>query len=789
MTKRVLSLFLALVLVVSLMGGMAAFASSEEPAAEQEIVEEATSDEVALPAAGESAPIVPYEPGVSGASTEPKTVTLRINNPDSASITVIGGEDTRSPDNPGGGIGNPTSLENGSQITVDSNGYRVEVTVNTEGYVVTSGVEMLHIEQSGNTFSISLYPASWLPGEVTINIVKGLKLSITGDTDAVIYTQVQSGSVLVPGDHYRLEVKNGYRVDMTNAELTSAYYYDNGDEIICEYGFAPTGEGDVILHIVQDDAALRRMIPITYSDPDGVLRVEIGHSDLSSSLPKQVMAGGRVGYVLEDTSYYVAVEGGSVRTDEYEGRKYVSIEVDTDATELKVTVRKAVTGATLTVKDDVNDDSLVTGAVALVYDADGVYLGNGDVLEGISGSILLKNGYTVTDVEGAVIDYERYACDVFGSGNIYKQYRFTAEAKNIVITIEEEASAQFVYLVSENHEGIGGLDYGNCWFYEMLGYYTGEKGAHLIVPADWYVTLLKGYKMYVTGLEITGTEDIDNLHQKVYLRPTALHTSYLIVRGDFGLKVETPPEVADEPVEAVTPGVADAESANDALYDAAYAMVSSVMEGNSSLAGSTGDAEDIKEALANLMDVNVSLAMQPVEAPAAKEALDAKAPGTVIGYIDIDILVKATVGDYKGEGVTDIDIGAITETDEAIEFAVAVPEEMLTGNSVCVIREHAGEIDILPATLEGNVVHFKSDKFSTFAISISDDDSGKNPPAGSEETPNTNPETKPDTSDSSKDTGSPKTGDETNIALYAVILALSGSALGAVIFGKKKNRI
>lgn len=68
-------------------------------------------------------------------------------------------------------------------------------------------------------------------------------------------------------------------------------------------------------------------------------------------------------------------------------------------------------------------------------------------------------------------------------------------------------------------------------------------------------------------------------------------------------------------------------------------------------------------------------------------------------------------------------VADIKELDNPIEFAIALPEkdvEALKDKHLYVARIHDDEVELLDAKLEGNIVKFKSKKFSTFALVSSD---------------------------------------------------------------------
>ena len=103
--------------------------------------------------------------------------------------------------------------------------------------------------------------------------------------------------------------------------------------------------------------------------------------------------------------------------------------------------------------------------------------------------------------------------------------------------------------------------------------------------------------------------------------------------------------------------------------------------------------------------------MTPVSAP--ENASDASRFNELLGgapavYMDIDIFVTA-----DGES-----IGRITETEDVMTFNVALPSG---GRIVRVLRAHEGTVEAIPCWVENGNVYFTTDKFSTFAVSVSND--------------------------------------------------------------------
>lgn len=108
----------------------------------------------------------------------------------------------------------------------------------------------------------------------------------------------------------------------------------------------------------------------------------------------------------------------------------------------------------------------------------------------------------------------------------------------------------------------------------------------------------------------------------------------------------------------------------------------------------------------SLEDVDAEAAAKIEEA--AVEKLGAEAE---VQYIDISVMLMAD----------EEELGNVHELEEEISITVGIPENMKKdGATYCVIRNHNGVIDILPATVNADgTLTFTTDRFSTYAIAYS----------------------------------------------------------------------
>lgn len=140
--------------------------------------------------------------------------------------------------------------------------------------------------------------------------------------------------------------------------------------------------------------------------------------------------------------------------------------------------------------------------------------------------------------------------------------------------------------------------------------------------------------------------------------------------------------------------------------------------------------------------------MKDIEAEAKKES------GKIVGYLDINLLLKAD----------DNDLGKVTKLPTPIKVSVEVDDSLgkvpeNTTRKYFVVRIHDGEAELLDATYKDGKLEFETDRFSQYVYGYAD-------------TTNENPNI-------------PKTGD--SITLYLVLLGMSIFGIVCVIALNKKR--
>lgn len=201
-------------------------------------------------------------------------------------------------------------------------------------------------------------------------------------------------------------------------------------------------------------------------------------------------------------------------------------------------------------------------------------------------------------------------------------------------------------------------------------------------------------------------------------------------------------------------------------------IIEKILNGEAVKGVSSSLQKEIKEAVKNGKEITVNVKKDSIEESKVSE--DAEKVKSVIGsdskvagYFDITVQVSID-GTYKGN---------ITLLDNAYVITLDLPSDIPTVDSgytraYTVVRVHDGNAEKLETTLnDDGTITFKTDKFSTYAITYTDSEITSNP--------------KTEDTDS-KTTSNPKTGD--NITIWIAIMAISGiGLLGTIKHFKKRD--
>lgn len=194
---------------------------------------------------------------------------------------------------------------------------------------------------------------------------------------------------------------------------------------------------------------------------------------------------------------------------------------------------------------------------------------------------------------------------------------------------------------------------------------------------------------------------------------TKVENEYVVAKKE--LKVDTPTIDTTKPVEEVTVGVKEDDTLKETLAKA--------------IKDSKIDVTDINAIVIVTID-NQKEEQVPEEASKSiNELAKEKENIKVVSFFDITLNVK--------NNVTGETLGTLSTLDNKIKFNMALPEELTKvaegyTRKYYVVRYHDGKSEIISASVDGNVLSFESDKFSTYALAYEDvkDEVIVNPPTG-----------------------------------------------------------
>lgn len=194
---------------------------------------------------------------------------------------------------------------------------------------------------------------------------------------------------------------------------------------------------------------------------------------------------------------------------------------------------------------------------------------------------------------------------------------------------------------------------------------------------------------------------------------TKVENEYVVAKKE--LKIDTPTIDTTKPVEEVTVGVKEDDTLKDTLEKA--------------IKDSKIDVTDINAIVIVTID-NQKEEQVPEEASKSiNELAKEKENIKVVSFFDITLNVK--------NNVTGETLGTLSTLDNKIKFNMALPEELTKvaegyTRKYYVVRYHDGKSEIISASVDGNVLSFESDKFSTYALAYEDvkNENVVNPPTG-----------------------------------------------------------
>lgn len=182
---------------------------------------------------------------------------------------------------------------------------------------------------------------------------------------------------------------------------------------------------------------------------------------------------------------------------------------------------------------------------------------------------------------------------------------------------------------------------------------------------------------------------------------TNINNGFIVAKKE--VKVDTPTIDPTKPVDEIKVGVKEDDSLKDILVKA--------------IKDSKIDVADVNAIVMVIID-NQKEEEIPADATKsimelAKEKNDIK----VVSFFDITLNVKNNI---TGEA-----LGTLNALDKKIKFEMSLPAELTKleegyTRKYYIVRYHDGKSEIIPASVEGNMLSFESDKFSTYALAYED---------------------------------------------------------------------
>lgn len=319
-----------------------------------------------------------------------------------------------------------------------------------------------------------------------------------------------------------------------------------------------------------------------------------------------------------------------------------------------------------------------------------------------SGIFNLKNVYIkATD---PYMDPKYWGNGIYSNGAAIQIESNNGYAGAIEITIDggkyESVNAYAIhhYLASKNGENIN----------NSLENLTIKNGTFIGGKDNIAIDVVDGEKIAITGG--TYSSSVAKYITDEYVE-SKLENNYVIAKKE--VTVDTPTIDTTKPVEEVTVGVKENKDLNDTLKEA--------------LKDSKIDVSDINATILveiiNQKETEVSEEASKSINDLTKENRNIK----LLSFFDITLAVKNNI---TGEA-----LGNLTELNKKITFNMALPETITKveegyTRKYYVVRYHDGKSEVIPATVDGNIITFESDKFSTYALAYEDtkNSSIENPP-------------------------------------------------------------
>ena len=334
------------------------------------------------------------------------------------------------------------------------------------------------------------------------------------------------------------------------------------------------------------------------------------------------------------------------------------------------------------------------------WNIDGAKITGGTGIGAKSGIFNLKN--VIIKATDPYMDPKYWENGIYSNGAAIQIESNNGYAGAIEISIDggkyESVNAYAIhhYLASKNGESVN----------NSLENLTIKNGTFIGGKDNTAIDVVDGEKMVITGG--TYSSSVAKYITEEYIE-SKVENNYVVAKKE--VKVDTPKIDTTKPVEEVTIGVKEDKNLNDVLKEA------------------------LKDSKIDVSDVNATILVEITnqkESEISSEATNsinnlAKENGKIklLSFFDITLAVKNNV---TGEA-----LGTITELNNKIKFNMALPENLTKvedgyTRKYYIVRYHDGKSEMIPATIDGNVLTFESDKFSTYALAYEDTEIVVTPP-------------------------------------------------------------
>lgn len=334
------------------------------------------------------------------------------------------------------------------------------------------------------------------------------------------------------------------------------------------------------------------------------------------------------------------------------------------------------------------------------WNIEGAKITGGTGIGAKSGIFNLKN--VIIKATDPYMDPKYWGNGIYSNGAAIQIESNNAYAGAIEISIDggkyESVNAYAIhhYLASKNGESVN----------NSLENLTIKNGTFIGGKDNTAIDVVDGEKMVITGG--TYSSSVAKYITEEYIE-SKVENNYVVAKKE--VKVDTPKIDTTKPVEEVTIGVKEDKNLNDVLKEA------------------------LKDSKIDVSDVNATILVEITnqkESEISSEATNsinnlAKENGKIklLSFFDITLAVKNNV---TGEA-----LGTITELNNKIKFNMALPENLTKvedgyTRKYYIVRYHDGKSEMIPATIDGNVLTFESDKFSTYALAYEDTEIVVTPP-------------------------------------------------------------